>query len=211
MSHQPPPPVSGAQFQGPPQGYYPPQPAPKKRKKWPWVVGGLAVVMLAGCAGAFALVGAGAKSVSDGLNEMDGNQKGQNAVAAEMNKPAKDGKFEFTVSKMKCGVDSVGGQFGEKAQGEFCLVSVSVTNVADTAETFNDSSQQAIDGKGKTYDVDSAAGTYANKDSSTFLESINPGNTVKGDLVFDVPEGTKLSAVVLHESMFTAGIKVPLS
>jgi hypothetical protein len=38
----------------------------------------------------------------------------------------------------------------------------------------------------------------------------NPGNTVRGKLVFDVPDGAKLTSVVLHESMFTAGVRVPL-
>jgi hypothetical protein len=47
-------------------------------------------------------------------------------------------------------------------------------------------------------------------DPLTFLEDINPGNTVKGKLVFDVPQGTKLASVVLHESMYTAGVKIPL-
>jgi Domain of unknown function (DUF4352) len=50
----------------------------------------------------------------------------------------------------------------------------------------------------------------ANKDYDTFLAQINPGNTVKGKPAFDVPTGTKLSYVVLHEPMFTPGVKIPL-
>jgi hypothetical protein len=195
---------------GQPYGYTPQQP-PKKRKKWPWIVGGLAVLMILGCVGAFALLAGGAKVVSDAADEMDANQQGKNAATGAMGTPAKDGKFEFTVTKMKCGAERVGGDFGEKSQGEFCLISVSIKNVGTTAELFNDSSQQATDAKGNVYSVDTAAGISANQDSSTFLEDINPGNTVKGDLVFDVPQGTKLDSLVLHESMYTAGIKVPLS
>lgn len=203
---QPPPLPPGQQ----PHGYVPQQ-APRKRKKWPWIVGGLLVVMVLGCVGVFALLGAGANQVAKGLEEADQNQQGKNAVAGKMNTPAKDGKFEFTVTGMKCGVERVGGEFGQKAQGQFCLVHVQVKNVGTSAELFNDSSQQATDSKGNVYSVDSGAGVFANEDSSTFLEDINPGNTVKGDLVFDVPPDTKLASVVLHESLFTAGIKVPLS
>lgn len=183
---------------------------PRRRKKWPWIVGILALVMIGGCIGMFALFAGGAKVVSDAAGEMDANQSGKNAVAGKMNTPATDGKFEFTVTKMRCGVKQVGGEYGEKAQGEFCLISVNVKNVGTSAELFNDSSQQALDAAGNTYSVDSGAAVYANGDSSTFLEDINPGNTVKGFLVFDVPDGTKLESVVLHESMYTAGIKVPL-
>ena len=194
---------------GPEYGYgYAPQQPPKKRKKWPWVVGGIALVMIIGCAGAFALLGIGASKVAE---DLDGNQKGENAVAGTMGKAAKDGKFEFTVTKMKCGVPSVGpAEFGQRAQGEFCLVDVTIKNVGTSAEVFVDASQQATDAAGNTYSVDSGAAIYANEDASTFLEQINPGNTVKGALVFDVRKGTKLTSVVLHESMFTAGVKIPL-
>lgn len=78
------------------------------------------------------------------------------------------------------------------------------------ADSSNNSSQQATDAGGAVYSVDSGAAIYANDDSSTFLEQINPGNSVKGALVFDVPKGTKLTSVVLHESLFTAGVKIPL-
>jgi hypothetical protein len=217
MSYQPPPPPQYGQdpqygqqpVSGPPGQYgYVPQQPPKKRKKWPWIVGGIALFMVLGCVGVFALLGVGASKVAEGLDE---NQKGNNAVAGVMGKASTDGKFQFTVTDMKCGLPSVGPDaFGKKAQGEFCLVDVTIKNVGTTAEIFVDSSQQALDDAGNTYSVDSGAAVYANEDSSTFLEQINPGNTVKGALVFDVPKDTKLTAVILHESMFTAGIKVPL-
>ncbi|MBB2948636.1 hypothetical protein FB565_008419 [Actinoplanes lutulentus] len=189
-----------------------PPPAPKK-KRWPWIVAGVLLAGVLGCVGLFTLVlGGTAKVVGDAAGEMDANRKGENAVAGKVGTAATDGKFQFTVTKLKCGVDRVGpAEFGEKAQGEFCLLDVTVKNVGASAEVFSDMSQYAYDAAGGEYQVDSGAGTWANKDHSTFLESLNPGNTVKGKLVFDVPEGTKLTSVVLHESMYTAGIRVPLA
>lgn len=164
--------------------------------------------MVVGCIGVFTLfLGAGKKVVDD----LDDNVQGRNAAEGKMNTPATDGKFQFTVTGMTCGVKSVGPDgFGETAQGEFCLIGVTIKNVGKSAEIFNDSSQKAYDAANTEYSVDSGAAIWANKDSSTFLEQINPGNTVKGDLVFDVPQGTKLGSVVLHESAFTAGVRVPL-
>src|SRR4051794_38966624 len=167
-------PPLGQPYGGPQQ---PPMQVPKKRKKWPFIVGGIALVMILGCIGVFTLFGVGAKKVAD---DLDNNVQGKNAVAGKMNTPATDGKFQFTVTGMKCGVDSVGPEgFGEKAQGEFCLVNVSIKNVAQSAEVFNDSSQKAYDKANTEYSVDSGAAIYANGEASTFLEQINPGNTVK--------------------------------
>lgn len=213
MTHpsQPPqygqPSVSGGPAQ--PLGYAPQQP-PKRRKKWPWIVGGITLVMLAGCIGGFVLLGAGANEVAKSLDEVDQNAKGQNAVAGVVGKPAKDGKFEFTVSGMKCGATEVGPEFATtKAQGEFCQVSVQVKNIGQTAELFDSSSQKAYAGTTE-FSVDGAAELAVNEDAQTFFENINPGNKVKGVLIFDVPKDTKLDSIVLHESFYTAGIRVPL-
>jgi hypothetical protein len=197
------------QYGAPQPGFgYPTQQAPKKRKKWPWIVGGIVLVMILGCVGLFTLVLGGTAKVA---SDLDKNQKGANAAAGQMNKAAVDGKFQFTVTGMQCGVASVGpSDFGQQAQGQFCLVSVTIKNVGRSAEVFNDFTQKAYEADGTEFSPDSGAGTWVNKDASTFLESINPGNTVKGKLVFDIPDGAKLSSIVLHESEFTAGVKVPL-
>jgi hypothetical protein len=209
MSYPNQPPVSGSPYSAPPPGQpYGYAPQPPKRKKWPWIVGGIVVFGLLACAGVAALVIGGTGAAVKGL---DDNQKGQNAVAGQLGKATTDGKFEFTVTGMKCGAASVGPDgFGQKAQGQFCLVDVRIKNVGKTAEVFVDSSQKGYDAKGVEYSVDSGAGIYANQEYSTFLESINPGNSVHGKLVFDVPTETELTSVVLHESLFTAGIRVPL-
>jgi hypothetical protein len=215
MTYQPPQPpyadqpASGQPFTAPPPQYgYPPVQAPKKRRKWPWIVGGLVLAIIVGCVG---LSLAGVFGAAKAVNNLDDNQKGKNAAAGVMNTAARDGKFEFTVTGMKCGVPSVGDDvLGQKAQGQFCLVAVDVKNAGGSAEIFDDSSQKGYDAAGAEYSVDSGAGVYANKDYSTFLEQINPGNVVKGQLVFDIPKGAKLASVVLHESTFTAGVKVSL-
>jgi hypothetical protein len=201
-------PGSGQPY-SPPAGYgYPPQPQAPKRRKWPWIVGGIVLACILGCVGLFTLVLDGTAKVASNL---DDNQKGKNALAGRMNTASTDGKFQFTVTRMQCGLGSVGpDDFGQKAQGQFCLVSVQVKNVGKSAEVFNDFTQRAYDADGTEFSPDSGAGVLVNKESSTFLESINPGNTVKGKLVFDVPKGAKLASVLLHESEFTAGVKVPL-
>jgi hypothetical protein len=182
-------------------------PTPKKRR-WPWIVGGLVLLSIVGCIGVFTLVLGGTGAA---INELDENTKGKNAVAGEMGKASTDGKFQFTVTDMKCGLKKVGTEFlNTTAQGAFCQIDVTVKNVGTSAEIFDGGSQKALDAKGTEFSYDSEASLYVNDQNQTFLEQINPGNTVKGKLMFDVPEGTKLTAVVLHESMFSAGVNIPL-
>lgn len=126
--------------------------------------------------------------------------------------PVRDGKFEFTVAGVKCGAAKVGNQFAnETAQGMFCLVDVTVKNIGQEAQTFSGASQKAFDATGTQFSNDTGAEIYANEGASTFLEEINPGNQVKGKLVFDVPKGTKLTALELHDSMFSGGVRLNLS
>ncbi|MCM4077429.1 DUF4352 domain-containing protein [Paractinoplanes hotanensis] len=191
----------------PPPGFGAPAPT-KKRKKWPWIVLAVVVVMILGCVGIVTLVVGGAKEAVDTL---DDNAAGKNAVAGAMGKPARDGKFEFTVKSMDCGKTSVGQSvLAVKAQGTFCIVTMTIKNIGDEAQTFDGASQKAYDAKGTQYSDDIEAELAVNGDASTFLQQINPGNQVTGKLVYDVPKGTKLTSIELHDSMFSGGVKIPL-
>ncbi|SCL28687.1 protein of unknown function [Micromonospora pallida] len=133
------------------------------------------------------------------------------ATVAKVGEPARDGKFEFTVKSSKCGVAKVGTDLlGQKAQGQFCLVTLNVKNIGKEAQMFDGSSQKAYAADGTEYSADGAAAMYANKNAETFLNDINPGNQVTGVLVFDIPKNVKLAKLELHDSPFSGGIDVTL-
>lgn len=134
------------------------------------------------------------------------------AAAPGIGAPVRDGKFQFTVTKVKGGVKQVGDQYlNEKAQGQFVMVSVTVENIGDEPRTFDSSSQRLFDAAGKEYSADGEAGIYLDE-SNSFLNEINPGNTVKGVLVFDVPKsGFKPGKLELHDSAFSGGVEVALA
>lgn len=124
----------------------------------------------------------------------------------------RDGKFAFTVTKIKKGVRRVGDQYvGETAQGRFALVYVTVRNIGDEPRTFDSGSQKLIDGSGREFGADGEATIAMGDQSKAFLEDINPGNGVHGILVFDVPAGLTLKALELHDSPFSGGVTVPLA
>ncbi|ETK36593.1 hypothetical protein MPTA5024_07930 [Microbispora sp. ATCC PTA-5024] len=123
----------------------------------------------------------------------------------------KDGKFAFKVTKVEKGLSQVGEGFTvSKAQGQYVLIHLTVKNIGDEAQMFTDSAQKLIDIKGRQFDADSGAAALGLSGSNAFLNNINPGNSVKGILLFDVPKNLTLKAVELHDSVFSGGVTVSL-
>ena len=203
-------------------GIYPP-PAPKKRSY------GLIITLtiVGSMIGLCALCGIGVviigKDADTATTNSGGDSEGENASGntatssenaaktAGLNTTVRDGKFEFVVSKVECGKSQVGGQvLNKKAQGQYCFVTLSVKNVGSKPQTFFVDNQKAFSGS-KEYSPDSAATMYASGDQSTWINEINPGNKISGPLVYDVPAGTKLTKVELHDSMFSSGVSVTIN
>ena len=131
------------------------------------------------------------------------------AKAAAEGQAVRDGKFEFTVTKVKCGISHVGDStLGEKAQGQFCEVTMKVRNIGDQAQLFDDSDQYAFGADGKKFSADTMAGIDVNEGDNAFLDQINPGNSVTGVVVFDIPKTAKITKLELHDSPFSNGVTV---
>jgi len=183
---------------------------PPKRKGRGCLIAVLAVVGLIVLVVVIAAI-SGGKSGSSSAPSSPGATADGGTQAAGLNTPVRDGSFEFVVTKSKCGVTSVGTSLlSRKPQGQFCLVTMTVKNIGDKAQLFDASSQKGFSPSGAQYDADGAASLYANKNAETFLTNINPGNSVTGVVVFDIPKAEKLAAVELHDSPFSGGIKVTL-
>jgi hypothetical protein len=134
------------------------------------------------------------------------------ALPAPMGTAVRDGKFEFTVKSMRCGATSVGtGGVTKKAQGKYCLIDVAVVNIGDQAQAMSASNQYLYDAAERRFDADSSASFYLEEDAGrTIYEDINPGNSINGTLVFDVPTSVTPAVIELHDSLFSGGTKVAL-
>ncbi|RAY14575.1 DUF4352 domain-containing protein [Actinomadura craniellae] len=165
------------------------------------------------CIAALALVSAlaltGCQPVADNAA---GGQSGKATTrpakkTAGIGDRVKDGKFTFVVTKVAAGPRRIGDQYlGKTAQGKFILVHVTVTNHGDEAQSFMGDAQKLLAG-GKEYSADSEAGIYL-KSSQSLYEEINPGNRVRGIVVFDVPKPVVPSVIRLHDSPFSGGVRV---
>ncbi len=101
----------------------------------------------------------------------------------------------------------IGSEFlNTTAQGQFCLVHVSVKNIGNEARTFTSGDQYAYNAANQKYEADSSAAIYLEGDSRSFFEDINPGNSVNGVVVFDIPKDAAITKLELDDSAFSGGV-----
>lgn len=130
---------------------------------------------------------------------------------AQMGSPVQDGKFEFTVTNFECGETEVGPEgFSEQAQGQFCIVTMTVENIGNESQSLFADNQLLIDAEEREFSADSVA-TVMMEENETFFSEINPGNSLEGQVVFDVPEDAEIVAIELHDSAFSGGVLVDVS
>lgn len=125
---------------------------------------------------------------------------------------ADDGKFRFTVQSLECGETKVGDDFLNKAaQGQFCMLSVTVENIGQESQYLFADNQYLFDAEGRKFSADGEATIYNDTDDRTIFEEINPGNTLSGVIVFDVPNGAEIVRAEMHDSAFSGGVSVSLN
>ncbi|WP_435830900.1 DUF4352 domain-containing protein [Microtetraspora glauca] len=200
----PPQPEPGHGRTHPPRSYVPRR-ARKKRGCLIWAAAVVAVpVLLVG--GCLAIATRGS---DDTPSTATGPKTSREARAAGIGDVVEDGKFSFKVTKLDTASKVGDDVLGKSAQGEFVLVNVTVKNIGDEAQSFAGDAQKLLDASGKEYSADSEAALYLGESKSLY-EQVNPGNSVRGVVLFDVPKGTEPVAIELHDSVFSGGVKVSL-
>lgn len=171
-----------------------PGPGRPRRRRRTWVaVGGLVTV---------AVLAAGAYGMS-----RDESPTAAPSAAAS----GAEGALNVTVTGTRCQVPSVGpNDLTQRAAGEFCLVDVVAKNTGAEPLLLDQGAQRALDAQGNAHPVSEAAWVFLNDGRPSLLDEIPAGGEVSGVLPFDVPRGTTLSTLELHESIASAGTSVPL-
>ncbi|MFT4042065.1 MAG: DUF4352 domain-containing protein [Gordonia sp. (in: high G+C Gram-positive bacteria)] len=213
------------QNEPPPQPQYAqqvPPPAPqKKKRKWPWIVGAIVVVLIiiSLASGGEDESATSANSSSSSATEdqnaaqpaAENTQKAASKVAG-LNAAVRDGKFEFIVTGVEKGLETVGDNpyLTEKAQGQFVIVSATVNNTSDKPKDFSPSSQKLIDTRGRTFEPSTSAQIALGGSDIAVWDNINPGNTVQVKIVYDMPKDAVPASLELHDSVFSDGVTVKL-
>lgn len=213
----------------PQQPYGQPQPPEKKKRKWPWVGGGVVLVLIvAGMAGggdeekstttAQSTTSAAPVAAGDAPSAavVEPVESATPAPAPEPSTPGigqevRDGKFGFVVTGVETGVTTLGDNpyLQKDALGQFVLVSVTVTNVSDKAQSYFGSNQKLIDAQGREFENDAMAAI--NLEAETAIGGdINPGLSQDITIVFDIPLDAVPATLEVHDSMFSGGADISL-
>lgn len=191
-------------------------PAPvKKSKKWPWVVGIIAVfIVIAAVSGGEKEKASTDAATAGSVGAVD-TQVEAGAVEASgrpgLNTPVRDGKFEFVVTEVQTGLSEVGDNpyLQRKAQGQFVIVTMTVQNISDKPKSLSPSNQELYDAQGRKFSADTMAAINLDSDVAVWDE-INPGNTVTMHVVYDMPADAVPAEIALHDSMLSGGVRVAL-
>lgn len=170
----------------------------------------------AGSPGSTADESAAEESDADGTEPADSETEAVEAEpaagsgAANIGEAVTTGSFEVTVTGVEDGVTFVGPEgFGEEPQGQYVIVSITVSNTGDSAETFWDSEQKLVDDQGREHS--SSSDSYLLDEGTTWLEEINPGNTFQGALLFDIPADAVPTTLKVRGGFFGGATEVSLA
>ena len=89
----------------------------------------------------------------------------------------------------------------------YFVVYLNVTNTGTSPVTFV-STMQRLNAGGQGYSPDDQATLFL---TGSPVFDIQPGETTKTGLVFDVPPGTEPDSIELHGDALSQGVEVPLS
>jgi hypothetical protein len=134
------------------------------------------------------------------------------ATSSRIIAPVRDGAFEFVVLDVSQ-VHQVGDPndpgLSITAKGVFIVVTLSIRNVGNAANTFFDSYQTLIDSSGSRYSASMAADIYGNL--SIHSTKIAPGDELVVHIAFDMPVDAVPTSLTLRESNSSSGVMVPVS
>lgn len=117
------------------------------------------------------------------------------------------GNFAYTINSVsttaQIGENLMGTFIGEKADGIFLVLDVTIENVAKESKTLWDSNIKVIDDQGRTFEHDIAAEIYLKEGTGFTFEQMQPGLPKTGKIIFDVPADLKGMLIVSSDSMFS--------
>jgi hypothetical protein len=126
--------------------------------------------------------------------------------AAAPGTPVLDGNFLFVVSEVSTPAN---GLSAPRPKGQWIIATMTVRNIDDERQGFLACNQKLVDSAGHTFTADTAAAVAIN--SGSMQIDMDPGAKITLNVPFDVPPGTQVAALELHDSVFSHGARIRTS
>jgi hypothetical protein len=186
-------------------GYTEPYPVfvPRRRRS------GIRVLLFV--AGLFAACCAGGATIALLTTASPGGTGSLGEAPPGINSVVSDGQFEFVVTAVTCGHESIGTLVKVKpSRGQYCIVDLTIKNTGSERQPFTDTLQRALDAQGAEFTADAGAGVVANNGLGTLWSVIEPGASMTGKIVYDLPKGSTIAKIELHHAIFSRGTTVTI-
>lgn len=178
--------------------------------------------ILTGIAGLFlffmviGMMSGGSSTPSTQTGSSDTNTTAEKAApvpAAKIGDTVTDKDMDFAVTNFTT-AKTLGSSFTKKdAQGTFQVISLKITNQSKETKTIDSSMFQLTDSQGRTFDRSvegQSAQGFSEGGFDLFLQQVQPGLSVNGDIVFDIPADATGLQLVVKGSVFSSGKKIQL-
>lgn len=152
-------------------------------------------------------------SNSTGNTSANNAQQSETKAVAKLNEPVTDSDLVFTATTVDTAT-TLGSQYTKKdAQGTFQIITLKIENKGKETKTVDSSMITLTDNQGRKFDRSiegqTAKGLSQGK-VDLFLQQVQPGLGVTGDIAFDVPSDATGLKLVVKGSFFGKGQEIDL-
>lgn len=152
-------------------------------------------------------------STNNAANTASGNNQAETKTVAKLNEPVTDSDLVFTATAVDTAT-TLGNQYTKKdAQGMFQIITLKIENKGKETKTVDSSMISLTDSQGRKFDRSiegqTAKGLSQGK-VDLFLQQVQPGLNVTGDIVFDVPNDATGLKLLVKGSYFGKGQEIDL-
>lgn len=172
-----------------------------------WGVIAFVVIMIIG-----AVSGSGKNTTTTSNSGTTKTDNKKEETVAKLNDVVTDKDLAFTATNVTK-VKSLGNSYTKKdAQGTFYVVTLNIKNVGKETATMDSSMIKITDSQGRKFDRSiegqTAKGLSQGK-VDMFLQQVQPGLSVTGDIVFDLPDDATDLKLLVKGGLF--GTEKPIS
>jgi Domain of unknown function (DUF4352) len=201
-------PLQGYQM---PPGYQQPiyqqpvPPQPKKKAKWPWVVGGCGCLTILAIIGMVIITG-GIFTATKGVVASGGATSSSSSSSASASTIAKVGQT-ITVNQVSCTLVSVqmlsADQYNTpKAGDQFIVAHIVLKNGSGTQVSYNPLDFHIKSAAGNVIDTDFSSPSSYTANNTLDSGNLDPNGSISGDIIMQAPIGDKKAELTWTASIF---------